>query len=314
MNHLKSSDAKSSRKRTKTGCQTCRRRRIKCGEERPNCQNCTKSKRDCQGYNQPVIFKEPLSVFRPPASISRLLKAAPQVLQRSQFRQYEWLPQDMLAQQDGQVSQETASKAAAPNFSGSQTPTNSMLHSVPIMYLNYQTFFHSYHPESSYSTTDSSPDATAPFTPAYFQASEDFSRQVEQIEHSQVQDSSQIHARSLVGRHYSLNDALGQLPGKEPWQQPQHQKQHSPGERYSLCGWNDYQHGAFHSTSYELLISSESSTSGIFHQSYPSTVNHASRPLGSSERMHEDHHLPSYYQEETFSAGQSRQTPFSPSL
>ena len=49
--------AKLSRKRTKTGCLTCRRRRIKCGEERPTCRNCVKSKRQCEGYAQRVIFK-----------------------------------------------------------------------------------------------------------------------------------------------------------------------------------------------------------------------------------------------------------------
>ncbi|KAL3418253.1 C6 finger domain-containing protein [Phlyctema vagabunda] len=53
-------------KRTKTGCLTCRRRRIKCGEERPTCQNCTKSKRQCEGYNQRVVFKDPLSAYRGP--------------------------------------------------------------------------------------------------------------------------------------------------------------------------------------------------------------------------------------------------------
>src|SRR6201996_2469990 len=48
------------RKRTKTGCLTCRKRRIKCGEERPICSNCIKSKRHCEGYNQRVIFKAPI--------------------------------------------------------------------------------------------------------------------------------------------------------------------------------------------------------------------------------------------------------------
>jgi hypothetical protein len=48
------------RKRTKTGCLTCRKRRIKCGEERPSCNNCFKSKRHCEGYNQRVIFKPPI--------------------------------------------------------------------------------------------------------------------------------------------------------------------------------------------------------------------------------------------------------------
>ncbi|KAI9821295.1 MAG: hypothetical protein M1827_004031 [Pycnora praestabilis] len=60
-----SSNPKLSRKRTKTGCLTCRRRRIKCGEERPICNNCVKSKRNCEGYNQRVVFKDPMNAFRP---------------------------------------------------------------------------------------------------------------------------------------------------------------------------------------------------------------------------------------------------------
>jgi hypothetical protein len=48
------------RKRSKTGCLTCRKRRIKCGEERTTCANCIKSKRQCEGYNQRTIFKPPI--------------------------------------------------------------------------------------------------------------------------------------------------------------------------------------------------------------------------------------------------------------
>ncbi|KAI0111803.1 hypothetical protein F4814DRAFT_450480 [Daldinia grandis] len=51
------------RKRTKTGCLTCRKRRIKCDEGRPTCNNCLKSKRQCDGYNQRVVFKDPLGPF-----------------------------------------------------------------------------------------------------------------------------------------------------------------------------------------------------------------------------------------------------------
>ncbi|KAM0712054.1 hypothetical protein Q7P37_011148 [Cladosporium fusiforme] len=56
--------AKLSRKRTKTGCLTCRKRRIKCGEERPVCKNCIKSKRHCEGYSQRVVFKPPTFEYR----------------------------------------------------------------------------------------------------------------------------------------------------------------------------------------------------------------------------------------------------------
>lgn len=60
------------RKRTKTGCLTCRKRRIKCGEERPICNNCIKSKRHCEGYNQRVIFKPPIGDWPGTAPASTL--------------------------------------------------------------------------------------------------------------------------------------------------------------------------------------------------------------------------------------------------
>ncbi|KAG5983762.1 hypothetical protein E4U55_007227 [Claviceps digitariae] len=47
------------KKRTKTGCLTCRKRRIKCDETKPRCKNCIKSKRPCEGYTQRVVFKDP---------------------------------------------------------------------------------------------------------------------------------------------------------------------------------------------------------------------------------------------------------------
>ncbi len=41
----------------------CRRRRIKCDEGKPTCNNCVKSKRECEGYSQRLTFKEPLGSF-----------------------------------------------------------------------------------------------------------------------------------------------------------------------------------------------------------------------------------------------------------
>ncbi|KAF5002545.1 hypothetical protein FDECE_10609 [Fusarium decemcellulare] len=52
------------RKRTKTGCLTCRKRRIKCDEGRPTCNNCIKSKRQCEGYSQRVVFKDPMGAIQ----------------------------------------------------------------------------------------------------------------------------------------------------------------------------------------------------------------------------------------------------------
>ncbi|KAI4227403.1 MAG: hypothetical protein L6R36_002424 [Xanthoria steineri] len=46
------------KRRTKTGCLTCRKRRIKCDEAHPACRNCQKSKRDCLGYD-PIFKSQP---------------------------------------------------------------------------------------------------------------------------------------------------------------------------------------------------------------------------------------------------------------
>lgn len=40
------------RRRTRTGCLTCRKRRIKCDERKPACFNCEKSRKQCAGYEE----------------------------------------------------------------------------------------------------------------------------------------------------------------------------------------------------------------------------------------------------------------------
>ncbi|PTB62319.1 hypothetical protein BBK36DRAFT_1129295 [Trichoderma citrinoviride] len=42
--------AKTGRRRVKTGCQTCKKRRVKCDEGRPACQRCLSTGRVCDGY------------------------------------------------------------------------------------------------------------------------------------------------------------------------------------------------------------------------------------------------------------------------
>ncbi|KAL9091776.1 MAG: hypothetical protein Q9159_001291 [Coniocarpon cinnabarinum] len=48
------------RKRVKTGCLTCRKRRIKCDEERPSCSQCARSKRECDWSSRDSIFVDPV--------------------------------------------------------------------------------------------------------------------------------------------------------------------------------------------------------------------------------------------------------------
>ncbi|KAB5523859.1 hypothetical protein GE09DRAFT_1194821 [Coniochaeta sp. 2T2.1] len=56
------------KRRTKTGCLTCRKRRIKCDEAHPKCNNCHKSKRECLGYD-PIFKSQPTPQTNPPAPV-----------------------------------------------------------------------------------------------------------------------------------------------------------------------------------------------------------------------------------------------------
>ncbi|KAK2042050.1 C6 zinc finger protein [Colletotrichum somersetense] len=38
--------------KTRTGCITCKKRHVRCDEGKPTCQNCARSKRECEGYVQ----------------------------------------------------------------------------------------------------------------------------------------------------------------------------------------------------------------------------------------------------------------------
>ncbi|EER39839.1 C6 finger domain-containing protein [Histoplasma capsulatum H143] len=65
------------KRRTKTGCLTCRKRRIKCDERHPVCRNCEKSKRDCLGYD-PVFRPQPGPTTLQPAPSQPSLLGSPQ--------------------------------------------------------------------------------------------------------------------------------------------------------------------------------------------------------------------------------------------
>ncbi|OBU01668.2 hypothetical protein VE01_00167 [Pseudogymnoascus verrucosus] len=63
------------KRRTKTGCLTCRKRRIKCDEAHPACRNCQKSKRECLGYD-PIFKQQPgPSPIQPAPSLAPLQAA-----------------------------------------------------------------------------------------------------------------------------------------------------------------------------------------------------------------------------------------------
>lgn len=48
------------KRRTRTGCLTCRKRRIKCDERKPHCFNCERSKKLCLGYELPSALSKRL--------------------------------------------------------------------------------------------------------------------------------------------------------------------------------------------------------------------------------------------------------------
>jgi hypothetical protein len=73
------SNKKEIKRRTKTGCLTCRKRRIKCDEGRPLCNNCRKSKRECQGYDHVVKQNGPPAAIQPAPSQSTSTEQTPLV-------------------------------------------------------------------------------------------------------------------------------------------------------------------------------------------------------------------------------------------
>ncbi|THZ10215.1 hypothetical protein D6C95_00714 [Aureobasidium pullulans] len=89
------------KRRTKTGCLTCRKRRIKCDEAHPHCRNCQKSKRECLGYDP--IFKS--------QSSPQTIQPAPGTFPPPQPQQHQQQPppqqQQQQHQQQHQVKQET---------------------------------------------------------------------------------------------------------------------------------------------------------------------------------------------------------------
>ncbi|KAI9835515.1 MAG: hypothetical protein M1819_001966 [Sarea resinae] len=51
--------------RTKTGCMTCRRRKKKCDEEKPECNNCMRGGFVCEGYHQKNTWQKPSTLKAP---------------------------------------------------------------------------------------------------------------------------------------------------------------------------------------------------------------------------------------------------------
>ncbi|KAJ4138679.1 hypothetical protein NW768_002532 [Fusarium equiseti] len=49
--------------RNRNGCSTCRARRLKCDEKKPECNNCTKLSIPCGGYAPRIIFKDQNKLF-----------------------------------------------------------------------------------------------------------------------------------------------------------------------------------------------------------------------------------------------------------
>ncbi|OXV10764.1 hypothetical protein Egran_01475 [Elaphomyces granulatus] len=115
------------KKRTKTGCLTCRKRRIKCGEEKPRCKNCIKSKRECEGYTPRVIFTDPLGGYGP-GNIQQMSLRLPLFAQ--QQRRLSTIPQSLGSQQRLLAPRppnlpitESSAFALLPTGLGGDTPT-----------------------------------------------------------------------------------------------------------------------------------------------------------------------------------------------
>lgn len=71
------------KRRTRTGCLTCRKRRIKCDERKPHCFNCERSKKLCMGYEVATSTRRrslALAQDSPPETAPTLAKPMSRVL------------------------------------------------------------------------------------------------------------------------------------------------------------------------------------------------------------------------------------------
>lgn len=129
------------RKRTKTGCLTCRKRRIKCGEERPTCGNCIKSKRQCEGYNQRVVFKPPIGDWPNHPGVVSTIQYHTSMLPGTRNQPYR-------PQESAPPTQDTSLSSLQPrplnNFDFSSIDPNSGVlgHGVPHMLVGSHDFGH----------------------------------------------------------------------------------------------------------------------------------------------------------------------------
>ncbi|KAI0858856.1 hypothetical protein F4860DRAFT_287529 [Xylaria cubensis] len=81
------SSRKPKHKRVRTGCVTCKTRKVKCSEEQPFCQRCITSGRKCGGYNVPRAW-----LFEPNQARARLSDTAIERVERSPSTTYSHLP------------------------------------------------------------------------------------------------------------------------------------------------------------------------------------------------------------------------------
>ncbi|KAH7139380.1 hypothetical protein B0J11DRAFT_516671 [Dendryphion nanum] len=76
--------------RVKTGCETCRIRRVKCDETKPECNRCTKTGRTCAGYKHAAKSRDQspaaAASFRNPSFLVVPQKASPSTIPRNPSR------------------------------------------------------------------------------------------------------------------------------------------------------------------------------------------------------------------------------------
>lgn len=87
---------RASKPKVRTGCTTCKIRRVKCDETKPNCKRCTSTGRKCDGYEFPpmVSFDSFLILFFGPGNpvfaelTSKSISAFPSALNISSLSGY----------------------------------------------------------------------------------------------------------------------------------------------------------------------------------------------------------------------------------
>ncbi|KAK3938205.1 fungal-specific transcription factor domain-containing protein [Diplogelasinospora grovesii] len=110
------------KQKSRSGCRTCKLRRLRCDETKPACRNCTQKNFECPGYQQRLQwstkYEKPVTNVCGPSNFSQLVSAASQSI----AKQVEKKANDHVNGRASDVTSSTKSPAQTPTATTPKAP------------------------------------------------------------------------------------------------------------------------------------------------------------------------------------------------